>query len=168
MKLTITIIALTSCLAFSNCTTNGNGTSGSNSQTDTIVNILAIANKPIEGATNQLGKPDSVINTNTIVKINPAGTPNETVPSEVAYYKNKKFIITYINKLAWHININNPKNLLMSEYMITSLGLPHTNPTILGTSYISWQELDGFEEITFSSSDSSSVDNIYIRVNQKR
>ena len=156
MKTKITILTLLICLALSNCADH---------KEKTIVKVLAIANKTIEEVNSVLGKPDTIIKINPIIKVNPVGTPNETIPAIQVFYKNKNIEVVFINDLADWITIKNISNLQMSEYMITALGLPQTNPRLFDpTSHISWEEVNGINEISFFSVDSSMVDNIYIRV----
>ena len=159
MKTKITILTLAICFALSNCADH---------KEKTIVNVLAIANKTIEEVNTVLGKPDTIIQINPIIKVNPVGTPNVSIPATQVFYKNKNIEVVFIDNLADWINIKNISNLQMSEYMITALGLPQTNPRLFDpTSHISWEEVNGINEISFFSVDSSMVDNIYIRVNAR-
>ena len=163
MTLKTLIPALIVCLAFSNCFNNRG-----NSNIEPIVNLPAIANKSIEEVNAVLGKPDTIIKTDVITKVNPVGTPNEKVDCEQVFYQNKKIEVIFINKLSDWITINHVTGLPMSEYMITALGLPQTDPRIFDlTAYVTWEEVKGFQNIAFFSKDSSTVDNIYIRVNTK-
>ena len=159
MKTKITILTLAICFALSNCADH---------KEKTIVNVLAIANKTIEEVNSVLGKPDTIIKINPIIKVNPVGTPNETIAAIQVFYKNKNIVVVFIDDLSDWITIKNISNLQMSEYIITALGLPQTNPRLFNpTSHISWEEVYGIKEISFFSVDSSMVDNIYIRVNNR-
>ena len=129
---------------------------------ETVINITNIANKKIKEVNKLLGKP------NNIGKAKPSGTPCKINPCDKAYYKDGKFEIIFINKVADWITINDVSNLPMNEDLITSLGLPKTKPSFSNPSnVIRWAHIKGFEEISFFNNGSDKVDYIYIKTNTR-
>lgn len=125
---------------------------------DKVIDIADIANKSIKDVNILLGKP------NSMGKAKPSGTPCKTNPCDKAFYKDSKFEIIFINKVADWITINNVSNLPMNEDLITSLGLPKTKPTFSNPSdVIKWTNIKGFLEIGFYNNGSGKVDYIYIK-----
>lgn len=155
---TISLI-LSISLIYLSCTNN-------KLKNDTVLNITSIANKPIDLVNGILGKPDSVVKINITLKVNPVGVGNITANADKAYYKKNNIEIFFINGVADWIEIKTVPRLTMDEYLITSLGLPQTNPHLFDpSSLITWDNIPGIENVEFQSKDSNLLDNIYIRVN---
>jgi hypothetical protein len=169
MKKTTILIFVTS-LIFVSCGDNRTSQTGNNAENvqdnpvkiDKIINIADISNKSIKEVNKLLGKP------NNMSKAKPSGTPCKTNPCDKAYYKDGKFEIIFINKVADWITINDVSSLPMNEDLITSLGLPKTKPSFSNPSdVIKWTNIKGFEEISFFNNGSDKVDYIYIKTNTR-
>ena len=165
---TTTILILATSLILASCGDNKRSQTETKASTvqatpikiDTVINIADIANKTIKEVNNLLGKP------NSMDKAKPSGTPCKTNPCDKAFYKDSKFEIIFINKVADWITINNVSNLPMNEDLITSLGLPKTKPSFSNPSnVIKWTNIKGFKEISFFNNGSNKVDYIYIKTN---
>ena len=118
-----TILILATSLILASCGDNKTSQTENKASTvqatpvkiDTGINIADIANKTIKEVNKLLGKP------NSMDKAKPSGTPCKTNPCDKAFYKDSKFEIIFINKVADWITINNLSNLLMNEDLMTSL-----------------------------------------------
>ncbi len=167
MKSTISILILATGLLLASCddkitseTQKEKAVESITLKIDTVVNITDIADKSIKIVNEVLGKP------NNMDKAKPSGTPCKTNPCDKAFYKDSKFEIIFINKVADWITINNVSNLSMTEDVITSLGLPKTKPSFSNPSnVIRWTNIKGFKEISFFNNGSNKVDYIYIKTN---
>jgi hypothetical protein len=163
-----TILSFATILIFASCSENKTSQTENKESTaqatsvkiDTVVNIADIASKTMKEVNKLLGKP------NSMDKAKPSGTPCKNNPCDKAFYKDSKFEIIFINKVADWITINNVSNLPMNEDLITSLGLPKTKPSFSNPlNEIRWTNINGFKEISFFNNGSNKVDYIYIKTN---
>lgn len=126
-----------------------------------VVDINAIAGKPLDQVKTLLGEPTNVTST----KISDVGCPNNLC--DRYDFQDGKFEVVFIRGVADLITINNVSNLPIDKHVITALGLPAVEPTFSKNPKhgLMWKDIEGLKMVSFFSDKNDRVRYIYVQTN---